>query len=166
MKKLFVFILAGAIVLAGYPAIAADRCTSYQTSAINSQKAVVATFQQKVANDTDKSKVATANLQKANAIATGLNAKVMASDKKISELLAKAAKNAKSNPSIARGYQSQADSEAKNLKSLQSSYIRAANDVASATKSVETASGWLKTSTYNLGLQLKKLNDLTSKCTR
>jgi hypothetical protein len=167
MKKLFAIALTSLLLLGSAPAVAnPKKCTSSQTAAINSQTSIVTSYQRTVTNDTKKSRDAAAVLQKANANATALNAKIIASQRKITELLAGVTKNANTSPSIARGYQSQADSEAKNLRALQSSYKWATTDVANATKVANSTTSALKTSTSNLAFQQKKLNDLTSKCRR
>jgi hypothetical protein len=167
MKKLFAIALTSLLLLGSAPAVAnPKKCTSSQTAAINSQTSIVTSYQRTVTNDTKKSRDAAAVLQKANANATALNAKIIASQRKITELLAGVTKNANTSPSIARGYQSQAESEAKNLRALQSSYKWATTDVANATKVANSTTSALKTSTSNLAFQQKKLNDLTSKCRR
>ena len=164
MIRKLIAIAVAAVLVTATPAQALPKCTSSQTAAINSQKSVVAGYQQSFANDTKKNNDAVTALQKATAKATELNAKIVASQQKIAGLLANVAKNLKSSPSIARGYQAQADSEQKVLSSTQSSYTWAAKDVVDATKVATSAAATLDRTKSNLDFQQKKLDQLKAVC--
>ena len=164
MKKLVIALALSTLFLPATPALALPKCTSSQTFSINSQKSTVDGYVRTVANDTKKNNDALAKLQLANTKATELNAKIIQSQQKIADLLSKVAKNAVSSPSIARGYQSQADSEQKQLNSYQSNFKWAAKDVADATKLAASTAAALKTSSGSLAFQQKKLDEMKSKC--
>jgi hypothetical protein len=166
MKKTSVLVLAASLVFSAGSAQAATKiCTSGQLFSITSQQSTVNNYLRTVAQDQASYNKAQMTLNTANAKATDLAGKIAASNAKISALQAKVAKNLVSSPSIARGYQSQADSEARNLATLQTNYGWAVRDAQSATTKANSALATLTRSQANLAAQQKRLATLTAQCT-
>ena len=93
-------------------------CTASQSSAIQSQQNAVNQKQRTVNQDQQSYNNAQQKLNTATAKVNDLTTKRDASKARIASLLTSAAKNIAS-PSVARGYKSQAEAEANNLKSIE-----------------------------------------------
>lgn len=93
-------------------------CTSSQSSAIQSQQNTVNQKQRTVNQDQQSYNNAQQKLNTTSAKVNDLTTKRAASKARIASLLTSAAKNL-SNPSVARGYKSQAEAEVNNLKSIE-----------------------------------------------
>ena len=166
MKKIAAVVLGLTLAFSATTAQAAlPKCTSSQVFSINSQASVVKSYQQTVTNDTKKNNDLQVIFKNATAKVADLQAKITASQQKIAGYLANVAKNLKSSPSIARGYQSNADSETRNLNGYLSSFKWANSDLATASKNSASALATLTRSQASLATQQKTLDNLKSKCT-
>ncbi len=166
MKKLGVFVLAATLLFSASSAQAAIKiCTSGELFSITSQQSTVDRYLRTTATDQASYNNAQLALNTANAKVADLAGKISASNAKIAALLAKVSKNQVSSPSIARGYQSQADSEARTLATLQTNYGWAVRDAQTATSKANSALATLTRSQASLASQQKRLATLTSACT-
>ena len=166
MKKIAAVALGLTLAFSATTAQAAlPKCTSSQVFSINSQASVVKSYQQTVTNDTKKNNDLQVIFKNATAKVADLQAKITASQQKIAGYLANVAKNLKSSPSIARGYQSNADAENRNLTTLMTSFKWANSDLATASKNATNAQAALNRDLANLATQQKSLDNLKSKCT-
>ena len=166
LKRFTIAALAIALVLPGSAADAAPKkCTSSQLSSISSQQSVVTRSQSTVSQDQTSYNKAQMVLNTANSKVSELSVKIAKSQKKIADLLSQVAKNQLKSPSIARGYQSQADSEARSLNGTQMSYNSAVSDAARLAKTANSELAKLTSSQKSLNMQNVKLATLKSQCT-
>ncbi len=165
MKKIAAVVLGISLAFGATTAQAAPpKCTSSQKFSINSQTSTVKSYLQTVTNDTKKNNDLQIIFKKATVKVAELQAKITASQQKIAGYLANVAKNLKSSPSIARGYQSNADNETRNLNGYLSSFKWANSDLAKASKDSASALATLTRSQGYLATQQKTLDNLKSKC--
>jgi len=144
---------------------ALPKCTSSQMFSINSQTSTVKSYQLSVATSQKTYNSMSLALGNATTKAADLQSKIAASQLKIAGYLANVAKNLKSSPSIARGYQSNADAENRNLTTLLNSFKWANSDLATASKNATNAQAALNRDQSNLAYQQKTLDTIKSKCT-
>jgi chromosome segregation ATPase len=165
MKKIAAIFLGLSLALSATSAHAAlSKCTSSQVFSINSQTSVVKSYQISVTAEQNTYNARSLTLKNALAKVADLQSKITASQIKIAGYLANVAKNLNSSPSIARGYQANADSETRNLATLQSNFKWANSDLASASKNAASSQESLNRAQASLATQQKSLDALKAKC--